>query len=314
MLTISIAFLNSLRANLNLENDSTPPSLVSTPDSLRPTVMSSSTGSLPPPSPLAQPPTTVEAPADPLDNIPPLSTITATTTDDKVEALHLIADSVAQQRQLASKAVIFHPLTIAVWLGLLAIVGQWLYDGTNSSYGIIATTYAGIIMAVLLGVRWASGGYIDLAEEVGTWKWVDKDNDPGKEDTMLLTRFGQEAIGAIVLRGVKSGDANSAGSPRKKRQTGSFKGVIRGWTVKTRYRHKGVGLGLLEEAVKVCTENGWSGPVFAEDHANSGRVLPTIFNGGFDKRDRRACEMLEKVIEDSGSSPTTASRAAKGKR
>ena len=308
------AFLNSLRANLTLEHESAAPSLVSTPDSLRPTAMASSTGSLHPPSPLAQPPLNVEQPVDPLDNIPPLSTITATTTDDKVEALHLVADSVAQQRQIASKTLIFHPLTIAVWVGLLAIIGQWLYDGTNGSYGIIATTYAGVMMAGLLGVRWATGGYIDLAEEIGTWKWVDKDNDSGNEDMMLLTRFGNEAIGALVLRGVKSADTNSVASPRKKRQNGSVKGVIRGWTVKNRYRHKGVGLGLLEEAVKVCGENGWTGPVFAEDHANSGRVLPTMLNSGFDTRESKAREMLKQVIEDCGASPTTAGRAAKGKR
>jgi hypothetical protein len=128
MCLVRAAFLNSLRANISLGDDSTPPSLVSTPDSLRPTAMASSAGSFPPPSPspLAQPPAVPDAPSDPLENIPPLTTTLATTTEDKIEALRLVADSVAQQRQLASKAVILHPLTIAVGVGLLAVVGQWL--------------------------------------------------------------------------------------------------------------------------------------------------------------------------------------------
>jgi hypothetical protein len=314
---IYAAFLNSLRANLSLGDDSTPPSLVSTPDSLRPTAMAS-TSSLPPPSPspLAQPPAVPDAPSDPLENVPPLTTTLATTTDDKIEALRLVADSVAQQRQLASKALIFHPLTIAVVVGLLAVVGQWLYDGTRGSYAIIATTYAGTVMAVLLSVRWASGGYIDLAEDVGTWKWLDKGSTTGKEDDIIFTKFGDEAIGALVLRGVRSDDGGNVATPRKRKQNNAgSKGVIRAWTVKNRYRRKGVGLGLLEEAVKICADRGWSGPVYADDHANSGRVLPSIFNGGFDRREKMARDMLEKAIEQSVGSPMSGGgRGGKGKK
>ena len=309
------AFLNSLRANLSLGDDSTPPSLVGTPDSLRPTAMPS-TGSLPPPSPspLAQPPAVPGAPSDLLRNVPPLTTTLATTTDDKIEGLHLVADSVAQQRQLASKALIFHPLTIAVVVGLLAVAGQWLYDGTRGSYGIIATTCAGIVMAVLLSVRWASGGYIDLAEDVGTWKWLDKGSATGKEDDIILTKFGEEAIGALVLRGVRSDDGGNA--PRKRRQNNAgLKGMIRAWTVKNRYRRKGIGLGLLEEAIKVCADRGWSGPAFADDHANSGRVLPSIFNGGFDRREKMARDILERTIEQGVGSPISGGgRGGKGRK
>jgi hypothetical protein len=279
--------------------------------------MASSTGSLPPPSPspLAQPPAVPDAPSDPLDNIPPLTTALATTPDDKIEGLRLVADSVAQQRQYASKALIFHPLTIAVWVGLLAVVGQWLYDGTMNSYAIIVTTYSGIIMTVLLSVRYASGGYIDLAEDVGTWKWFDKGSAPGMVDDIILSKFGDEAIGALILRGVKSDDGSNVGSSRKKRQNNAgLKGVIRGWTVKNRYRRKGVGLGLLEETVKICADRGWSGPTFADDHANSGRVLPGMFNGGFDRRDKMARDMLEKVLEQGGGSPASGGRSGRGKK
>jgi Acetyltransferase (GNAT) family len=131
----------------------------------------------------------------------------------------------------------------------------------------------------------------------------------------MLTKFGEEAIGALVLRGVKSDDGSNVVSPRKKKQNNAgMKGVIRGWTVKNRYRRKGIGLGLLEEAVKICADRGWSGPTFADDHANSGRILPSIFNGGFDRRDKMARDMLERALEQSVGSPTSGGRGGKSKK
>ena len=222
---------------------------------------------------------------------------------------------------MASKILIFHPLTLAVLIGLLALVGEWLYDGTSGSYLLIGTTFAGVVVAVLLSVRWAAGGYIDLAESVGRWTWLDEGNDSDKEDELLLTTYGNEPIGAIVMRGVKDTEpgagSNGGTSPKRSRKqnggNGRIKGVIRGWTVKTRYRHKGVGTGLLEEAVKISGKRGWSGPVFANDHANHGRVLPSMFNGAFDKGDRQARELLARIVDDmeASNSPT---KTGKGRR
>jgi len=44
--------------------------------------------------------------------------------------------------------------------------------------------------------------------------------------------------------------------------------VIRAWTVKLKYRHKGIGESLLEEAVKIAGEKGADGVVFDTDHAS----------------------------------------------
>ncbi|KIX08578.1 uncharacterized protein Z518_03234 [Rhinocladiella mackenziei CBS 650.93] len=315
----SAAFFNTLRANLILGTDSTPPSLTNTPDSLRPINMASSTGSLPPPSPspLAQ---TSESSQDtsivdtksenPLDSIPELTTQLALAEDDKVEALHLLADSVAQQRQIASSAVIFHPLTMGILVLLFGIVYQNLYKGSSSDWAIVGTTTAGVLMAVLITVRWLTNGYIEEAEKVGTWKWLNRGRN---DDDILLTRFGDEAIGALVLRGQLDNPPSSTSGPRKSRTKNlPTTGFIRGWTVKRRYRRKGVGHGLLEEAVKLCRQRDWSGPEFAPDHANSARVLPTIFNGGFIKRERRANEMLVRVKEEIGVSASGTGK--KGKR
>ena len=264
------------------------------------------------------------SPPHPLADVPPLTTKPAASEDDKVEALHLIADSVAQQRQLASRAITLHPGILSLLVLVLGLVYQNFYKGSRSDLAIVGTTSAGVMMAFLVSVRYLSRGYIEEAESVGTWKWLDKGREDadsvGEGDEVLLSRFGEEAIGALIMRGVReqttsSGSGNN--SPRKRRQnTGgknsSVTGKIRGWAVKYRYRRKGVGAELLEEAIKLCQERGWQGPEFAEDHANSARLLPNTFNGGFNKTERKAKEMLEKVKEEAGAATTSTSK--KGKR
>lgn len=279
--------------------------------------MASSTGSLPSPSPLANPPdnTYGSQKTSPLADVPELLTKPATTDDDKIESLKLLADSVAQMRQQASKAMIFHPLTVGLLLLLIAIAGQWQYDGTSASLALVGVTAAGLFMAVLITVRWAVSGYIELAEQVGTWKWLEgvKEGEGDKvEDVVLLEKYGDEAVGTVVIRGLRDDSA----SPRKggRRQgsgsgKGSVRAVIRGWSVKRRYRRKGLGTGLLEEAVKVCQDKGWSGPNFADEHANSGRILWPLFNGAMESREKRARVLLEKVIKEHGGSEKEGRRA-----
>ena len=128
------------------------------------------------------------------------------------------------------------------------------------------TTWAGVTMAALAAVRWATGGYIFLAEEVN-WEWLG-------EDTVVVVRWGEEVIGALVL-----GWADEVGGGRKGRGKGKRRGrgLVRAWTVRLKYRGKGVGEGLLEEVVRVCTERGAEGVEFAEDHASE---LGFFFWGG----------------------------------
>lgn len=263
-----------------------------------------------------------------MDSVPELTTKAAVTEDDKVEALHLLADSVAQQRQLASSAVIFHPGTFATFALAIYILYQNMYKGSRSDWTLIGTTSAGILMAMLVTVRWLCGGYIEEAEKVGTWTWLnqgrgDGDGDGestavGDSDEILLTHFGDEVIGTVVVRGRRDNPYSTAGgtSPRKSRnhKTVPVTGLIRGWTVKRRYRRRGIGRSLLEEAVKLCRDKGWSGPEFAEDHANSARVLPQALNGGFTKRERLAGEMLDKVKEEMNAGGSGNGAGKKGKR
>ncbi|KAF2796266.1 hypothetical protein K505DRAFT_323434 [Melanomma pulvis-pyrius CBS 109.77] len=308
----SAAFLTSLSANLRIDPDL--PSPLGTPNFRG----SYSHGlPLPPPSPLsfstlshhaypsAQPTTmslqsSPAAPSAPVDALPALATYTASTEDDRVEGLRLVADSVAQQRQVTSKMLVFHPANLAAYFVALALLVQYLLRAGHD-WIMIGTLIGGLTMSCFAAVRWAAGGYIGLAEEID-WEWLG-------EDRMIVVKWGEEIIGALVLGWADSEAAKKKGGRRKR-----GKAVVRAWTVKLKYRGKGVGEGLLEEAVKVAGEKGADGIVFDAEHANSTRLLPRFYNGFLDKREARAEKALEKVADEKGnfrqrrSSPTWGSR------
>lgn len=202
----------------------------------------------PPPSPL---PPSLPSP------LPTLTTRPATTNAEKVAALRLIADSVAQQRQAASRVLITHPLPLSFAFLLLALASQYL------SLPVMFTTGAGIVMAFLVAVRGATGGYLVAAEQIG-WKWLedgnsgDEDGGKGKgrgedETIILVTAWGEEIIGALAMRVLK----------REKRA------LVRAWTVGLKYRGKGVGKSLLEDGVRLAMAGrGCRGVEFEEKHAS----------------------------------------------
>ena len=236
---------------------------------------------------------------DPLEGVPPLVTKQLTEEEDKIAALKLIADSIAQQRQIASRIVIFHPITLAAYFLILAVASQFIYK-TRSDIGIMATTTAGITMACLIATRALTSGYLTLAEEFN-WKFAT--NEDGEEDIIVGSRYGEEIMGALILRLERNG--NGSGKKKTKSAKTGGKGVVRAWTVRLRYRGKGVGTELLEEAVRIAREKlGNSAEIgFAAEHANSKMILPNIFNATFRKREARAAKALENVIEsmDTGS-------------
>ncbi|PKX93366.1 uncharacterized protein P174DRAFT_513760 [Aspergillus novofumigatus IBT 16806] len=206
--------------------------------------------------------TTTTTKQDASQEIPELKTYPATQKEDLIPALRLIADSVAQQRQTAARALIFHPLWLSAMTAVIAIVYKALYTD-SSDLPLIGTTSAGCVMA----------GLLVEAERVGKWEWLnacssagpkEQGQGQGEEQEVLVTKFGERIIGAVVLRGVLPAEQ------------GKVNGVIRAWTVERRYRGKG-------EAVEMCRLKGWEGPVFDEQHANAKRVLPGLFNGDCNK-------------------------------
>ena len=297
------AFFASLRTNLRL-HASPPPSPMSTPPS-----MVGSAASLPPPSPLAAPadsaadivePGTQE---DPLAGVPELKSYITTDDHEKVDALKLVADSVAQMRQTANHTLIFHPLNMAIAIAVISLIARYMYDA-KYDISLVGTTCAGIIMTMLALCRYATQNYLYAAEDIN-WAWL------GDAD-ILITKFGEEVIGTLVLDWV-------SGESRQKRKK-AWKGEIRAWTVRLRYRRKGVGTALLEDAVKELRKKGAESIEFADDHASkfnrsvfptagqrltlyvdSKRVLPSIYNRGFDKRERKGRELLQDLLEASPS-------------
>jgi hypothetical protein len=288
----------------------------------------SSSQFLPSPSPLA----TVEnaqadddtrdAPApgtQPVPNdLPPLSCGVLTAEIDKVDALNLVTDSIAQQRQSSSLHLVFHPYMLPLLFGALAIAFQYSWR-MRRDLGVALMLHSGVIMTYLMVIRYMTGRYLSVAESM-RWDWMvnkggsfDGAKEEEVEDTVIGVRFGRELIGALILRlepnpsssgGPSPGGGNrrrtraSAASQLKKR---GGRGVIRAWTVALRYRGRGVGGDMLREAVRVTRERcgNKDAPVgFAREHANSAEVLPEVFNGPLRRGEQRAAKALERVLEE----------------
>lgn len=252
------------------------------------------------------------------NNTPALSTILAEDNDAKAEALHIIADSIAQQRDMGFRALVFHPLSAASLLATFAVL---LHIGTNNgvtNWPLVGFTFLGVIMISLGAIRLILGPYIFEAERVGTWSWLNQGRSAdeqqeadshvlGEVDEILLTKFGDEFIGAVIFRGVQPARIPSSpigGKKTRRAQSPSkhTRMVIRAWSVVQKYRRKGVGAMLLGNAIKVGKGKGWTvnGVEFANDHANHKRVLPTVFNGAMDTYEKIANDTLDKKVRELG--------------
>lgn len=259
----SAAFLTSLGANLCIDDSDDVPSPADTP-SLRPVNTFDFHHNLPHQSPLAtatmadndvQPDKVVSEHApgnNPLEGVPPLTTEIATEESDIVAALKLIADSVAQQRNVASRVLIFHPLNLAVFTVLFAFILQFIYKSPADLAKAI-TTATGVAMVALVTVRQYASPYIFEAEKINL-SWLDNDQ-------IIISRYGEEVIGALVL-GWEKGEGR--GNRRKK----WGRGLVRAWTVRLRYRGKGVGSELLDEAARMTEKRGGEEMAFAGEHAS----------------------------------------------
>jgi hypothetical protein len=296
------AFFTFLRANLALQPSAM--SNVSTP-LLEPVGVNQGLATQTSPSPLAEHVTRAnEDPKSPqpqtnLDDIPPLSLDVLTTRDDKVEALKLVADSIAQQRQRASLGLVFHPLLVSGLVASLALTYQVVWAGKpqpQRDLGVALALFSGVVMAYLLAIRYFTSGYIQIAESLG-WNWL-VSPDTGDEDVVIGTRFGSELIGALFLR--LEPTSSHRGKRRGTLGLRGGKGVIRAWTTKLRYRGKGVGADMLQEAVRVTREKcGRDAEVgFAAEHANSQMILPEMFNKTFRQGERKAAGALEKAVAE----------------
>jgi hypothetical protein len=301
----SAAFFTFLRANLVLNpsamsNPNTPqlePWLPQVTDSLPAVTTTTSTS--------ASTSSAASPHAVPLDDIPPLYLEPLTHKDDKVDALRLIADSVAQMSQHTSRTLVSHPICLAMLAAALAAVHQFSYASAGSKHrdhGTAIVLACGAIATYLLAIRYLASGYLTQAENIG-WSWLRRDGNPDQEDILIGARFGGKIIGALVLRLEPVVGAPSSGNGGKRRNKGSFssrtgQGVIRAWTTELQHRGQGVGRDLLHEAVRVTKERcGKDADVgFAQEHVNSQMVLPEMFNKTFRQQENRATLALHDVL------------------
>ncbi|KAL6870393.1 hypothetical protein J3F83DRAFT_714483 [Trichoderma novae-zelandiae] len=243
-----------------------------------------------------KPNTDNDAPKDALDGVLPLSYRVVTQDGEKQEALRLVADSIAQQRQTASAAIIFHPLCLA---GLVAVCAGTYHQYRHAGYGTVMTMLSGVVIVYLSFVRFYTSGYIQRAE---SFRWRDFITGPGgKEDTVIAAVYGEDVIGVVVLR-LEGDEIDEKKKKGNAQASKGGRGIIRAWTTKLRYRGMGVGSDLLHFAVQ--TTSRALGPAasveFDPDHPNSTHPLPDMFLRPYKRRQQRAANALSQALNHHG--------------
>ena len=295
------AFLTSLRSNLHLSacpSDSPYSSLVSTPT----TTAFSSTALLayPTPSPLSISTSAAQFNTLPISDPLPTPVYALAAPEDerlRTEALRLVGDSVAQQRQLAAKALVLHPYSVATTVIVTGLLAR--YCSLQLLFAVSTT----LIVTVLAALYWITRDYSSLAAKINS-EWLEnpqkmhkgsvkenngnsngnglKKNTKAEDPIVLVSRLGDEVIGALVLRVVK-----------KER-----KGYIRAWTVDSLHRGNGIGIGLLQEGVRVAWGKGARSMEFDAAHANAHHALPPEFNGSFEEQEVKAKTTLTELLAE----------------
>ncbi|KAJ5118373.1 hypothetical protein N7448_010081 [Penicillium atrosanguineum] len=262
---------------------------------------------------------------DPLPSTDPNETTTyiARTDEDLIPALRLISDSVAQQRQLAARSLLLHPVC---WLPIIASIPYLIVERAHDSsdWLFILITIACIMTTVMTVIKIIVRRYLDEAEKVGRWSWLyghrwiktrlgnlcraekaGRYSRDERDDYVFITRLGKDIIGAVVLRIIDTWERDTdpgfeLGRDLKRRHPMSYlmntyhrkKVCIRAWTIKRQYRGHGIGLALLRFVVRWALDNDLEFIFFADDHAQSLRVLPMFLNKTMDTQDARARDTL----------------------
>ncbi|RDA86845.1 hypothetical protein CP532_1419 [Ophiocordyceps camponoti-leonardi (nom. inval.)] len=217
-------------------------------------------------------------PSSPPPPPPPLTFELALTPDGRRDALRLVADSIAQQRQVAALAIIFHPFCLAVLVAACAFV--WRHSGPDLVGSLI--TVCGLIMAYLAAVRLYTAPFLRLAESFDCASFLAAD------DLVLVARFGPDLIGTLVLRLPSEDDEKNSRS------------FIRAWTTLLRFRGKGIGADLLRYAVTATRTScgDTTSLAFDPDHANASIPISGFFRRPFTVRDEKAARALEHALRD----------------
>lgn len=340
------AFLSSLRTNLQISYEDTNPA--SFAGALHPALDSFDLQKPPylndlafasgfaedledPPSPTSTSTSTISSQS----SAPATWTYHASTNDDQSEALNLIADSVVEQRLVAIRSILLHPVVLGVAFVVALFLTRSAYyelPGNRRTVGIISVV---TVMVAWIALHQTTKSYLTWATTVADPAWLrdglyqrsppsngsaggskqhhGHHNSMPSEDEVLITKHHGKVVGVLVLRTART-NALSSGAPSangvralRHRHTnssssGRLTGVIRAWTVDPSHRHHGFGSTLLESAVSICRLRRLDGPIFADEHLYSAHVpglkmLPWPFNRAFEKSEDRAKESLKVAIE-----------------
>ncbi|GLB08347.1 inorganic phosphate transporter pho84 [Aspergillus tubingensis] len=109
----------------------------------------------------------------------PLTTSITTTETDQIASLHLIADSIAQQRQLAARSILTHPAMLSCLTFSLVItyfftraLSTTTTGGDNTWPFLLLITWPACIMVYLLAAAHTTHPYLEKAGRTGTWVWL----------------------------------------------------------------------------------------------------------------------------------------------
>ncbi len=226
--------------------------------------------------------------------IPELTYTVAETSEEKRDALRLVADTIAQQRQVASSTIIFYPAVLGPFVALLA--GLVYRSGSDWVGAVILVS--GVIVAYLASIQYYTYSYLQRAEKFNWRSFITPSADkPNEQDTVMYARYGDNIIATLVLRLDKATKASSktTSQPRGNGSTAQ----IRAWATRLRYRGTGIGGDMLRDAVALARSS--LGPAvsiqFSNPHAHTVDTTK-YFTAPFARHEKRARQALAQVIKD----------------
>ncbi|EJP65431.1 Acyl-CoA N-acyltransferase [Beauveria bassiana ARSEF 2860] len=231
--------------------------------------------------------------------IPLLTYTIAQTAEEKRNALRLVADTIAQQRQVASTTVIFHPATLGPFVAVLAGL---VYRRSGSDWVGAVILASGVIVAYLAAIQYYTYDYLSRAERFNWKSFItppSSASEPAQQqDTVMYARYGDHVIATLVLRLVEAKIQTPSKMASQQRGTGSS-AQVRAWATRLRYRDTGVGGDMLREAVAFARSS--LGPAaaiaFSDSHAHAVDAT-RHFTAPFARREKRARQALAQAIKD----------------
>lgn len=116
--------------------------------------------------------TTIVYPADERNpTVGFMETTISNNEEELIEALHLITDSIAQQRQIAASSIMHHPLYFLFLVIMAEYLWRSLYFSQHDLIMVAITWLVGVAVSMHF-VKMVTSKYLDEAERVGTWTWL----------------------------------------------------------------------------------------------------------------------------------------------